>query len=383
MASTSRLTHYGIYAKRGQEATAAISILPDFGGVSVHDGLGSHQRYVACRHALCNVHYLRELRFVEEEYQLGCAANMKALLCEMKAATEQARALQHTHLPPAQRADFIVDYQALLTGGLAANPPPPDRQRRLGQRGRLAQSPARNLLERLTLQQDLVLAFLDDLAIPFDNTYSNLRIDRQGMDDAGQTDMRAYSTDLRERLVRVVAEGQPMREAARRFGVSVSAVKRYVLRQQETGSLERKAIPGRPRAIGREHEALLRTRLEAAPDATVLEQCAWWAEQQGQELSEATMWRALHRLGWTQKKDTGSQRARRTGACGLARGRRPTRPRAVRLCRRKGHEYLLDTALRLGPAGATGNRIGTTPPRQEHDARGGARPRWLARALDA
>jgi transposase len=40
---------------------------------------------------------------------------------------------------------------------------------RPGQRGRLKQTPARNLLERLLLQQDEVLAFLDDLAIPFDN----------------------------------------------------------------------------------------------------------------------------------------------------------------------------------------------------------------------
>jgi transposase len=101
--------------------------------------------------------------------------------------------------------------------------------------------------------------------------------------------LRAYSTDLRERIVRVVADGQPMREAARRFGVSVSAVRRYVVRQQETGSLERTPIPGGPRKIKREHEALLQARLAAAPDATVLEHCAWWAQNQGQELSEATM----------------------------------------------------------------------------------------------
>ena len=114
--------------------------------------------------------------------------------------------------------------------------------------------------------------------------------------------MRAYSTDLRERIVRVVADGQPMREAARRFGVSVSAVKRYMVRQQETGSLERSAIPGRPREISREQEAILLARLQAAPDDTVLEHCAWWAEHQGQDLSEATMWRAMRRLGWTHKK---------------------------------------------------------------------------------
>jgi transposase len=114
--------------------------------------------------------------------------------------------------------------------------------------------------------------------------------------------MRAYSTDLKERLVRAVAEGQPMREAARRFEVAVTTVKRAVVQQRETGSLARKPIPGRPRAIGREQEAILLARLQAAPDATVLEHCAWWAEQQGQQLSEVTMWRAIRRLGWTHKK---------------------------------------------------------------------------------
>ena len=114
--------------------------------------------------------------------------------------------------------------------------------------------------------------------------------------------MRAYSTDLKERLVRAVADGQPMREAARRFDVAVTTVKRAVVRQRETGSLERKPIPGRPRVLRGEQEAILRARLEAAPDATLQEHCAWWAEQQGQQLSETTMWRALHRLGWTHKK---------------------------------------------------------------------------------
>lgn len=114
--------------------------------------------------------------------------------------------------------------------------------------------------------------------------------------------MRAYSTDLRERIVRAVAEGRPLREAARRFGVSVSAVRRYRARQQETGSVERKLSPGGPRKIHREEDALLLARLEAEPEATVLEHCAWWAEHHGQQVSEATMWRAIRRLGWTHKK---------------------------------------------------------------------------------
>src|SRR5260221_644398 len=48
----------------------------------------------------------------------------------------------------------------------AATPPPARRPR---QRGRVKQTPAQNLLERLWLGQEQVLAFLDDLTIPFDN----------------------------------------------------------------------------------------------------------------------------------------------------------------------------------------------------------------------
>jgi transposase len=114
--------------------------------------------------------------------------------------------------------------------------------------------------------------------------------------------MRAYSTDLKERLVRAVANGQPMREAARRFDVAVTTVKRAVVQARETGSLERKPSTGRPRAISRDQEVALWARLEAAPDATLQEHCAWWAEQYGQPLSQATMWRAMRRLGWTHKK---------------------------------------------------------------------------------
>lgn len=54
--STSRLTHYAVHAKRGQEAMEAIGILPTYQGVSLHDGWGSYGVYTACRHALCNVH---------------------------------------------------------------------------------------------------------------------------------------------------------------------------------------------------------------------------------------------------------------------------------------------------------------------------------------
>jgi len=166
VASTARLTHYAIHAKRGSEATDAIGILPGYRGVSVHDGWKPYQAHTACRHALCNVHHLRELTFVEEQYQQPWAKELKDLLLEMRTATEQARAQGQARLPAAQRAALTARYERLLALGLAANPPPKHDPRR---RGRIKQSPVRNLLERLWLGQGQVLAFLDDLTIPFDN----------------------------------------------------------------------------------------------------------------------------------------------------------------------------------------------------------------------
>jgi transposase len=164
--STSDLTHYAIHPKRGSEATDAIGILPSFRGVSVHDGWAAYRRHTQCRHALCNIHHLRELTFLEEHYQQTWAKDLKAVLLEMKAAVESARQQRMDQLPAALRQAFVARYEALLAAGLAANPPPARLVRR---RGRIKQSPARNLLERLWLGQEQTLAFFDDFTIPFDN----------------------------------------------------------------------------------------------------------------------------------------------------------------------------------------------------------------------
>ncbi len=115
--------------------------------------------------------------------------------------------------------------------------------------------------------------------------------------------MRAYSLDLRERIVRAVDSGQSQREAARRFGVGVSSVKRSLQQRQHRGSLQRRPILGGQRRIGREQEVVLWARLEAEPEATLAEPCTWWEQAHGQRVSVATMARAIARLGWTRKKD--------------------------------------------------------------------------------
>ncbi len=222
---TARLTHYAIHAKRGSEATDAIGILPSYRGVSVHDGWKPYRRYTGCRHALCNIHHLRELTFVEEQERQPWAKEFKGLLLEMKAAVEQARTRGEQRLGAAERCTFTSRYEDLLASGLAANPPP---HRRPGQRGRLKQSPARNLLERLWMGQDEVLAFLDDFTIPFDNNQAeqDLRMLKVQQTIAGSfrapvgaeafARIRGYLSSMRKQGVALLAaletvlRGQPL-----------------------------------------------------------------------------------------------------------------------------------------------------------------------------
>lgn len=53
--------------KRGAEASTDIGILPGFRGVSVQDGWKPYRVNTSCRHALCTIHHLRELTFLEEQ----------------------------------------------------------------------------------------------------------------------------------------------------------------------------------------------------------------------------------------------------------------------------------------------------------------------------
>ncbi len=162
---TQKLTHYQVHASRGQKALEAIGILPDYTGISVHDGFGSYFRY-ACQHATCNVHLLRDLTYLAEEQGLWWAAKLKDLLLEMKTATEQARAQGKIWLHPLEVVDWEIRFREILAEGDQAHPratAPP------GHRGRAKQSTARNLLDRLCKHQQAVLAFLEDLRVPFDN----------------------------------------------------------------------------------------------------------------------------------------------------------------------------------------------------------------------
>lgn len=114
--------------------------------------------------------------------------------------------------------------------------------------------------------------------------------------------MKAYSEDLRERVVRAVAIGTPRDEVAGMFVVSVPTIKRWLKQQRETGSLAPKPIPGPVAVKGGALMALLPARLAEQADATLDEHCLWWETTTGGTVSTATMSRAITALAWTRKK---------------------------------------------------------------------------------
>src|SRR4028119_1188024 len=95
--------------------------------------------------------------------------------------------------------------------------------------------------------------------------------------------MKAYSIDLRQRVVAAVDCGMPKVEVATIFGVSLSTITRLVARRRQdtTDDLAAKAPPGRRRTIPPAQYAALWAQLEANRDATIE--------------THAQLWNAAHR----------------------------------------------------------------------------------------
>ena len=114
--------------------------------------------------------------------------------------------------------------------------------------------------------------------------------------------MKAYTQELRERIVAAVDRGVPREEVAEVFGVGLSTIKRYLKHRRETGSVAAKPIPGRPpKKLGPLREGLSQ-QLAAVPDATLEQRCQLWEQSHGERVSPSTMCRTIKRLDWTRKK---------------------------------------------------------------------------------
>jgi len=171
VASTERLTDYTVHPRRGRAAMDAAGILPGFTGQAMHDHWKAYFGYTDCTHVLCNAHHLRELKFIHEQYGQAWAETLAKLLVEIKTAADTAQEDGQTALPADTRAAFERRYDEALEAGYTVNPRPPPLPVGTGgkKRGRPAQPPPLNLLDRLRDFKTETLAFLHDFRVPFDN----------------------------------------------------------------------------------------------------------------------------------------------------------------------------------------------------------------------
>jgi len=115
--------------------------------------------------------------------------------------------------------------------------------------------------------------------------------------------MRAYSIDLRERVISSVASGAcNIPEAARRYKVSEPTIERWVARKRRTGNCA--PLPhagGVPRKLAGA-EAVIRAAVQAQPDATLQELCEQVEQATKIQSDPSMMYRELVRLKLPRKK---------------------------------------------------------------------------------
>jgi transposase len=170
VAATGWLTCYGWHRKRGQDALDALGIWPHFQGRAMHDRWASYDHY-HCAHSLCGAHLLRDCLFVAEQEKQPWGQQMFDLLLLMKKTADAQRASGAMMLPKDVRNALVLQYFEILKAGFTTHQtsPPNPRLPLPKKQGRPKQDASKNLLDALLKRAEDVLAFLDDLSIPFTN----------------------------------------------------------------------------------------------------------------------------------------------------------------------------------------------------------------------
>jgi transposase len=121
---------------------------------------------------------------------------------------------------------------------------------------------------------------------------------------------RAYSLDLRDRVVASVEGGRSCRETARLFDVSVASVVKWSQRKRRTGSAAASPMGWRNRPLRLAGErAWLLERLAAQPDLTLRAIQGELAATRGMRVSLKAIWNFFRAEQLTFKKKPARRRA--------------------------------------------------------------------------
>jgi transposase len=113
--------------------------------------------------------------------------------------------------------------------------------------------------------------------------------------------MKAYSEDLRAKILEAVDRGMSKSEAAKTFGVSRSSVKRYATARREGRPLTPKKHPGSKPKLDQRARQLLEADVEDRPAITLKDRCRFLEEMVGVSVSESTLSRLLRKMGFSPK----------------------------------------------------------------------------------
>jgi transposase len=113
--------------------------------------------------------------------------------------------------------------------------------------------------------------------------------------------MKAYSEDLRKKILEAVDRGMSKSEAARTFGVSRSSVKRYAATRREGKPLTPKKHPGSKPKLDERARKLLEADVEERPAITLKDRCRFLEQVVGASVSESTLSRLLRKMGFSPK----------------------------------------------------------------------------------
>jgi transposase len=113
--------------------------------------------------------------------------------------------------------------------------------------------------------------------------------------------MKAYSEDLRKKILEAVDRGMTKSEAAKTFGVSRSSVKRYAAARREGRPLTPKKHPGSKPKLDERARKILEADVEHRPAITLKERGRFVKEMAGVSVSESTLSRLLRKMGFSPK----------------------------------------------------------------------------------
>lgn len=163
--SSDKLTYLFPHPNRGKKAILEAGVLSSFHGILTRDCWSAYDRFNHFTSALCCVHLLRELNYLDESTKFKFPGIIKGLLLEMKNLLESK-----SEVSELQKSQYYFKYVwAVEEGLLEESIANPFHLTQCDKAGRKKRSKAYNLLKRLERTDDVLRFFLENNPALFTN----------------------------------------------------------------------------------------------------------------------------------------------------------------------------------------------------------------------